>query len=159
MMYRPDHRRARSGITLIEMMVVVAIIALIAGVSYPAVTSGIDSLRLTQATDGIATFLNSALNRAERRQQVMEITISIPGNLLRVRSNEAGYVRTFTMPSGVTIQRILPEMAGEKNQVRQFFLYPGGVPPGAGVEIVNLHRSVRRVHVDPISGIAQVERE
>ena len=34
------------GVTLIEMMVVVTIIALMAGISFPAVSAGIDSVRL-----------------------------------------------------------------------------------------------------------------
>jgi len=34
------------GVTIVEMLIVVTIIGLIAGISFPAVTSGIDSLRL-----------------------------------------------------------------------------------------------------------------
>ena len=61
------------GVTIVEMLIVVTIIGLIAGISFPAVTSGIDSLRLASASDSLASFLNGAMNRAERRQDVVEI--------------------------------------------------------------------------------------
>src|SRR6516225_5000182 len=77
------HSRPRNaGVTLIEMMVVVTIIAMLAGVSYPSVSSGIDSVRLRSATDSVATFLNAAVVRAERRQEPMELVISPKTNEL-----------------------------------------------------------------------------
>jgi len=39
----------RRGVTLLEMLIVVALIGLLAGITFPAVTSGIDSLRLNSA--------------------------------------------------------------------------------------------------------------
>src|SRR5438132_8744055 len=56
------------GVTLIEMMVVAAIIGLIAAISFPSASAGIESVRLVSATDSVATFLNGAVNRVERRQ-------------------------------------------------------------------------------------------
>src|SRR5262249_4116931 len=63
------------GVTLIELMVVVLLISLMVAISIPAVTSGIDSLRLNAATKSVVSFINSGLVRAGRRQQVVEITI------------------------------------------------------------------------------------
>ena len=60
------------GVTLVEMMIVVAIIGLIVGISFPAVSAGMDSVRLASATDSLASFINAAVNRAERRQQPLE---------------------------------------------------------------------------------------
>src|SRR6267154_5309725 len=80
------------GITLVELMVVVAIISLMVGISFPAITSGIDSLRLNAATNGVVSFFNTALNRAERRQQVVAITISKTENEISMRSTEPGFV-------------------------------------------------------------------
>jgi prepilin-type N-terminal cleavage/methylation domain-containing protein len=71
------------GVTLVEMMVVMTIIALMAGISFPAVSAGIDSVRLRSATDSLASFLNAAVNRAERRQQAVEVVISPKDNASR----------------------------------------------------------------------------
>ena len=51
--------KTNSGVTLIELLVVVALISLMAGISFPAITSGIDSLRLNAATNSIVNFFNT----------------------------------------------------------------------------------------------------
>src|SRR5713226_8267787 len=63
----------RAGVTLIEMLVVLLIIALIVGLTFPAMTAGIETLRLNGAARGIAAFINRGLNRSERRQQVVQV--------------------------------------------------------------------------------------
>lgn len=151
-------RRPASGITLIEMLVVVALIGIVAAISFPAVTSGIDSLRLTQASDGVVTFLNSALTQAERRQQVVEVVVSAAEKSLRARSADGGWTRTFAMPQGVSITHIFPDLPTGPAEERQFFVYPGGSSPRVGVEVTNARGAARLVRVDPVSGIALVER-
>ena len=53
------------GITLIEMLIVVSLSGLMVGITFPSVSAGIDSLRITSTSDSIVSFLNGALNRAE----------------------------------------------------------------------------------------------
>ena len=64
------------GVTLIEMMVVVAIIGLSWRSRRPSVARGLDSVRMASASDSMASFLNAAVNHAERRQQPVEVMIS-----------------------------------------------------------------------------------
>ena len=153
-----SRRQSRAGITLIEMMVVVAIIAVIAGISFPSVTAGLDTLRLAQTTDGIATFFNTALTYAEKRQQVMEIVISASEKKLSAHSADSAWTRSFALPPGITVERVLPEAAADSAGARSFFVYPGGSVPRMGVEVASARGAVRTVRVDPISGVAQVER-
>ena len=152
------HRQNRSGVTLIELMVVVALISLMVGISFPAITSGIDSLRLNAATNGIVSFLNSGVDRAERRQQLVEITVSKPDNALEMRSTEAEFYRKLSMPDGVTITHVLPELVDNPDAPRTFDLYPGGTVPGFGIEVINRKNVERIVRVDPITGVPRVER-
>lgn len=148
-----------SGITLIEMVTVVAIIGLIAAISFPAVTSGIDSLRMTSASDSIVAFLNGALNRAERRQEPVEVVISVQENKLVMRSVDPSFLRTISLPDGVKIDRIHPAIPGfEDEPARSLVLYPGSAIPRFGVEIVNRRGNRRIVRVDPTTGVPAVEQ-
>jgi Tfp pilus assembly protein FimT len=61
------------------MMIVVGIVGMIVGITYPAVSNGLESVRLATASDTVASFLNAALNRVERRQEVLELAISSAG--------------------------------------------------------------------------------
>ncbi|MBX5494717.1 MAG: prepilin-type N-terminal cleavage/methylation domain-containing protein [Bryobacteraceae bacterium] len=148
---------SRAGVTLVEMLVVVAIVGLMAGISFPAVTSGLETLRLNEASETTVAFLNAALTRADRRQQVMEITISAPARTITARSTEPGYVRTLSLPDGISIARVFPELPEPENE-RRFLLYPTGTVPRLGIELVNRRGVSRIVRVDPISGVPVLER-
>jgi prepilin-type N-terminal cleavage/methylation domain-containing protein len=150
--------QGRRGVTLIELLVVVALISLIVGISFPAITSGIDSLRLNAATNSIVGFLNTGLDRAQRRQQMVAITISKPANDLEMRSTDANFHRTLAMPDGVAITNVLPEQQDNPDAPRTFVLYPGGTVPGFGIELINRRNVERIVRVDPITGVPRVER-
>ena len=158
---RPEGRRqagrpGRTGVTLIELLVVLAIIGLLAGVSFPAVSAGIDSVRLRSATDSLAGFLNGAVTRSERRQEPIEIVISVKDSALRLYSTEPGYTRELQMPDGITIEAVLPEEP-DPNGPRRLLVMPGGAVPGIGVQVVNRHGSRRMVRLDPMTGFPRVE--
>jgi prepilin-type N-terminal cleavage/methylation domain-containing protein len=153
------HRQGAAGVTLIEMLVVVALIALMAGISYPAITSGIESLRLRGATNGVVSFLDYGLSRAERRQQMVEITISKADNSIEMRSSEPGFFRKLELPEGVSIVQVLPQLPDnpDPNLKRDFLLYPGGTVPPLGLQLINRRNVQRVVRVDPITGVPHVE--
>src|SRR5260370_5477671 len=138
------------------MMVVVAISGLSAAISFPAATAGIDSVRLVSATDSVATFLNSAVNRVERRQQPIELIVSLPENRLLLYSNEPGFTRELKMPDGIVIEGVLPTVGEDGQGVRRFILMPGATVPGIGVQIANRRGAHRIVRLDPMTGFPRV---
>jgi prepilin-type N-terminal cleavage/methylation domain-containing protein len=156
----PNHQIAKSqiGVTLIEMLIVVALIGMLVGIVFPPVSAGLETLRLTSAGDSVASFLNGALSRAERRQEAVEITIDPQENLLVARSTQAGFERRLGMPDGVRIVSVLPPPANDTGEARRFFVYPGGTVPRIGVELANRKGARRVVRVDPITGVPEVER-
>jgi prepilin-type N-terminal cleavage/methylation domain-containing protein len=148
-------RRCTAGITLIEMIIVLALVGMVTAIAFPSVTSGLDSVRLSSASDSIASFLNAGLNRAERRQTPVEIYISISENKIRVVSDS---VRELEMPETIHIVKIHPVLpSGEEEQARSIVLYPNGAIPRFGVEIASPKGIHRIVRVDPITGVPQVE--
>jgi len=147
-----------SGVTLIEMLIVVALVGLLAGITFPSVSAGVDTMRLNSATGSVSSLFNEALNRANRRQQVVEVTISKSEGALWLRSTEPGFEKKVTLPEGVTIRSILPEPVQGEEGPRRFMLYPGGVVPRIGVELANARNVRRIVRLDPITGVPRTER-
>jgi len=147
------------GVTLIEMLVVVCIIALISAVALPSVAAGIESVRLRTASDSIAGFLNAAVNRAGRRQQAVVVVISLRENRLVAYSSEPGFMRELRMPGGVTIEAVLPPLAGsgEEEEGRRLLLLPGASIPGIGIRIANERGSRRVIHLDPMTGFPHTD--
>jgi prepilin-type N-terminal cleavage/methylation domain-containing protein len=145
------------GVTLLEMMIVVMIIALVAGLSYASATSGLDSIRLRSSSDAIVAFLNTALDRADRRQQVVEIRILPHENAILAQSADVGFTRRLDLPDSIHITAVLPASEQNADEPRSFLLYPGGTVPRIGIEIANSGGRRRTVSIDPITGVPQAQ--
>ena len=137
-------RRTQSGVTLIEMLIVMAIIGLIAGISFPSVSAGLESIQLRSAADSIATFLSAAQARAERREQAMEVIVNPAESTLTLFSSEAGYTRKLKLEDNIKI-------AGE--QPMEFLLLPGGAPPAVTIDIFNRRGAHKSIRLDPVTGV------
>jgi hypothetical protein len=139
-------------------LIVVTLIALVTGVSYPSMSAGLSTLRLRAASNAIVSFLSTAVDRADRRQQAIEIVISPADNMLLARSSDLRFNERLQVPESVHIVAVLPALMNEAvPQPRRFLIYPGGTAPRIGIEIANVNGSRRRISVDPLSGFARVE--
>ncbi len=146
------------GFTLVEMLAVIAIVGLMITLTLPAVWGAIGSLRLSEASRELVSLLNDGLNRAERRQQVVAVTISKTDRSVWLDSTDASFRRKLVLPDGISIARVLPEAPeDEEGAPRQFVFFPGGVVPRVGLDLVNDRQQHRIVRVDPITGVPQVE--
>lgn len=145
--------------TLLEMLIVVALIAVVAGMSYPSITAGLDSLRMRRATTSVASFLTTTLDGADRRQEVVELQILPQANALLARTADLSFARRLDLPEGVRMVRILPASPGATTagQPRRFLLYPGGAVPQIGIDLAGPGGRRRLVHLDPITAVARVE--
>jgi prepilin-type N-terminal cleavage/methylation domain-containing protein len=148
----------RKGVTLIELLIVASIAGAIVAVALPAFSNGLENIRLSEGSDGVAAFLNSALNRVERREQVMELTISPHDNLILLRSADGAFSRRFTLPDGILVDAVLPKAPEDTGVPRHFMLLPGGSAPRIGVQLANRRGQRRIVSLDPITGVPTIER-
>jgi prepilin-type N-terminal cleavage/methylation domain-containing protein len=153
---RSNSASGRRGVTLIELLVVMILISLLAGIAFPSVAAGLESIRLSSASNSIVSFLNGALNRAERREEVMEIIISPKDNTLWMYTAKPGFERELHLPAAVRIEAVFPDPQPGDGP-RSFLLMPGGVTPRIGVQLVNRRGLRRIVRVDPITGVPQIE--
>lgn len=147
----------RRGVTLIEMMMVVLIVSLIAGISFPAVSSGLDSIRMRSAADSIAAFLSQAVMQVERREEPVELLFSRHENLIALRGLRPGLAREMTLPEGVSLLNVLPDPEGANADVRSILVFPGATFPRVAVLIGNRRGQKRLVRIDPVTGAALVE--
>src|SRR5260370_208588 len=97
---------SRRGVTLLEMLIVVAIIAAIVSVSFPALTSGVGGGGVTCGWGSVASFLTSALNNVDRHEKPAALVISPHDNALMIFTAVSGDKpeKKLEMPSGVKIK-------------------------------------------------------
>jgi type II secretory pathway pseudopilin PulG len=141
------------------MIVVVAIIGLIVGVSAPSVSAGIDSVRMVTAADSVAAFLNAAVNRAQRREEAVEVIIDLQSAHLSAYSNDPAFQRDLTLPDGIGIEAVFSGDAAEANgePQRRIVLLPGAVVPGVGIQLLSKRGARRIIRLDPMTGYPRVE--
>lgn len=151
-------RRAR-GITLLEMLIVMTLIALVAGLSFPSAAAGLDSMRLRSTGDAVANLFNAAIDRAGRRQQVIEVWISPRDNVLIARSPDLEFNRRLEIPEVFRIVSVRPPAEVNPDDPRRFLMYPGGTIPAIGVEIASRSGRRRIVSIDPITASPHSELE
>lgn len=150
------------GVTLLELLLVMTIIALLAAVTFPTASAGLDSLRLRTVAQSVVSLLNTALDRADRVQQVVEVRISPEENAITIRSSDLSLNRTFDVPQPVHISSAGPELpngGAPSGGLRRYLLYPGGSPPRISIELETKEGRKRRVSVDPLTGMLHSDLE
>jgi len=143
--------RQQSGVTLIEMLIVVMIVAAITGIAFPALTAGLASVRLSSASGTVASFFTSSMNRVDRREEAAAIVISPKDNTLTVFTAASGEkpARTLDLPQGISI---------EGDEPRRILLLPGGTVPRVTVVLRNEKGARRSVEIDPVTGVPNIRR-
>ena len=149
---------SRAGVSLIEMIIVVTLLSLMVGISFPAISSGIETLRLNSAADDVVGMLTSAVNRADRRQHPIEVTVSREPSFVMLRSPEPGFERVIRFPETISIVAVLPVMPYDDPRGKRFLVHPGGAPPRIGIVLANRKGDRRLVTLDPITGVADVRK-
>ena len=128
---------ARRGMTLIELVVVMALIALIAGVAAPAFLSG---ARSTTAAQQVATLIRSARARALERGAVVTMTID-------------PLTRTFWLDRPDTTGVIeLPDGASLRGDMRVHFRFEPSGEVAADALTVNDGGTLSQLRVDRWTG-------
>jgi prepilin-type N-terminal cleavage/methylation domain-containing protein len=146
-----QHVARDRGVTLLEMLIVVAIIGTIASVSFPALTSGLAGVRLSSASSEVASFLTSSMNNVERREQAAAIVLSPKENRLDVFTAASGEkpARTYQPPSSI---------AFEGDEPHRYLLFPGGAFPRISLVLRNEKGARRSIEIDPVTAVPQVHR-
>jgi prepilin-type N-terminal cleavage/methylation domain-containing protein len=143
-------RSKTSGVTLIELLIAVAIIAMVVSVSAPGLTTGLATVRLSSASGDTATFLTRTMNNVERREQPAAIVILPGSNAIQVFTAASGQKAAgeLRMPQGIAIE-------GEEAQ--RFVLYPGGSIPRIAITLRNEKGARRSIAIDPVTAIPKIE--
>jgi general secretion pathway protein H len=138
--------RAASGFSLLEMLVVLAIIALVTAFAMPLVTRPPDGLRLDAAARDLADALR--LTRAAAIAHNAEVALAIDVDR---RTFESPVVPTRRFPGDVLARLKIAEP--ERAQARgSFRFFPDGSSTGGDVALV-LHGKEVRICVDWVTGI------
>lgn len=140
------------GVTLIELLIVVAIIGIVGAVVVPGVTSGLDTVRLRTTAERLGNTFRFARESALHRQVVCQVTVdparqTVSLEEIDVRHPAASRLRSWEIPVGVTVN--VPE-------ARAFIFGPDGGGPEVKLVLRNSRGRKALVEVDALTGLPQV---
>lgn len=133
--------RARSGFTMIELIVVLVITVSAMAIVGPNVFKGLSSLQLKSATRDIASALRFTRTQAVFSAEESEFQLNVDENIYRVSGREKHYV----VPDSVQLKLVTAEseIDGDGQGVIRFF--PDGSSTGGRVSLIV---DTRKRHID-----------
>ena len=135
------------GITLIEILVTVAIIAVMVGISYPTLTRGLDGIRLQTSVSQAGTFFNRARMEATRRQRPVHFMVDPEKKQLLAIETEGGWQDELQFESGITV--VFPM------EREQLILYPGQSSPEFRLRLENRAGTRAGLKINVLTGAAE----
>jgi general secretion pathway protein H len=148
---RRDQIDSEHGFTLLEVVCVVAIIAMIAAVLLPKIPRGTSRPRLEAYALEVAALLKSDRNAALRRRAQIITEINATGRL--VRSGATG--RVVRVPNDVAFDAILPERCNQRPAFSTISFFASGTSCGGAIALTRLGLGYE-VRVSWLTGGVQV---
>lgn len=139
--------RSDCGITLVELLVGLTIIALILAIGWPNLTTGIDGIRLRTAVDNIAVFFTEARNMSDRLQTPVQITVLPEEDRLRAVTIDGAWRNVYDLPDRIHI--LLPREPGA------VILFPGAPTPGLRLLLEAEHGPQTGLRFNIFTGVAE----
>lgn len=150
-----SHRTGAAGVTLLELLVVIALASILLAVVFPSVGSGLATLELRSSAQRLAAAARYARDQAVYRQRPFQLEIDGEAGTVAVVDLEGRSRRSFEFPASVRVGQILtPEGESTERTQRFLFLPDGGAPPFE-VILGNQRRQVT-VFNDPLTGSQRV---
>jgi general secretion pathway protein H len=146
----------RRGYTLIETVVVLAVLALAAAVVAPAVGRGLDAIRLRAEAAGVASFLRAARERAIAQHRTLEVGVADAGRALVLTASRPDPGREDER----LVRRLSPlvRLAAEPAPARAVVFFAHGLSSGGRLVLERAGAAVYEVRVDPLTGRVSTRR-
>ena len=140
-------RRTDSGITLVELLVGLTIIAVILAIAWPNLTTGIDGIRLRTTVDNIAVFFTEARNISDRLQTPVQITVLPEEDQLHAVTIDGAWRNIYELPDRIHI--LVPRELGT------VILFPGSPTPGLRLLLEAEHGPKTGLRFNIFTGVAE----
>ena len=138
--------RKKQGFTLLELIVVLVIIGIIAGVAVPRFTGSFDSIRFRKTMNELVYFLREARIKAMSSAEATNVVFDFRGGYCYNEDK-----RIFIMPR--EIEAFTDKFEAKDEQTRIFMFYPNGTALEDKLGFV-CDNMVAVLHVEPLGGMA-----
>lgn len=145
--------RRSLGFTLLELMLVLAIAALVLGIALPLMSSALPGVQL----NGSARELAATLRYARSRAMATDTEVVVHLDLDQREVGLTGSTKTIHIPQGleITLDTAQSELTGDRSGAIRF--YPQGSSTGGRITLLQGERQLR-VDVDWLTGRVRLSK-
>ncbi len=143
--------------TLLELMVVITILSLMAGLVAPRIGPWLDNWKLRSAAERIAQTLRYARTRALFEQHYYVVEVLPQKNLVRVLQPNSAFVREFSLPEDIQVHADEKQGRLSAPEVVRFILPPSGEVEEKDLWLRNKQGKAVKIHLDFLQGGPSVE--
>jgi|SoiMethySBSTD1v2_1073268.scaffolds.fasta_scaffold1553394_2 general secretion pathway protein H len=143
--------RAPAGFTLLEVLMVLAIIGLVAAFTLPALRRPPDKLRLEAATHTLVSALRFSRVQAIARNEDVIVTLHAERRILESSTGPA-----LQLDQEISVEMIFAASERRRNGAGAIRFYPDGTSSGADI-VLTLNKRRTRVSVNWLTGEARLD--
>jgi len=145
------------GFTLLELAVVVLIIVLVLGLSYPSMSRGTSMLHMQTAGRDVLSALRFAREKAISEQTEVRLIVNRREQKLILVNVLDKPLREYALPSDVKIRRLVKAKIEIQGDVMTVRFLPNGNLESVGIQLRSDGGTMLQIVSDPISGGAHIE--
>jgi prepilin-type N-terminal cleavage/methylation domain-containing protein len=149
----------RAGFTLIELIIVLFLVGIIAGLTGLYVGKDSGSLELKKFTKEVSAVMRSARNHAVSEKKIYCLVIDDEELMLRLYSEDTDYKNVTLVMDKAIPEELHMELLGSGREASYVEFFPGGSTTGGVIEITNMKGSRYLISVNRITGKLIVEKE
>ena len=149
-------RRSSSGFTLIELMVTIAVLAIIVGIAAPSISTQLANQRVKSTASTLENALKEAKAESIIRRQNVMVTYSSTLNTIVLTGRNSTVIATYNVNSQSTVSRVITPAT-----VTQVVFQPNKLISGASTEVVyaicdsgSSNETPRQVRINSIANIS-----
>jgi prepilin-type N-terminal cleavage/methylation domain-containing protein len=150
-------KRHAAGMTLLELVVVITILSLMAGLVAPHMGPWLDTWKLRSAAERVAQTFRYTRARALFEQHFYVVEILPQQRLVRILQPDSAVVREFSLPDGIQIEAADAQGRGRTPEVVSFIFPPSGEVEEKNLWLRNSQGRAVKIHLDFLLGGPGVE--
>lgn len=164
---RPHREDGSAGFTLLELMAVLVVVSLAAGLAMPSISTGLQRWRLHTAVRELNTMIKFTRTQAVANRQAFQLVLDRSRNLYWLdrqnasldaeRAHEKG-IRLIALPTGVRFGEVkLGGLEATDSQLGMLFS-PYGTTTGSSVQVVDERGHGYHIVLDQVTGQSVIRR-
>jgi type II secretion system protein H len=145
------------GITLLELLVVMTLIAILSALVYPSFGNALSNLRLNGESRRLISACRLAKWEAISKHQPFRVVVDIQQNRIFVADVATKTLKELELPPGIRIDRAQKTSPDGVMDTTEFYFFPNGTAE-AGVIVLRDDREHKvKIGIDMLTGDAKVQ--